>query len=114
MTRSLAIDEAAHGVRVNAVCPGSVDTPMLRRSARRFSDGSARGAEQTVAEGGRAHPLGRVARAAEGGEGVGFLASPRAGVVAREGIRGDGGRLAGLARALPVTPADWRPARKNA
>lgn len=114
MTRSLAIDEAAHGVRVNAVCPGSVDTPMLRRSARRFSDGSARGAEQTVAEWGRAHPLGRVARPAEVAEVVGFLASPRASFVTGEDIRVDGGLLAGLAVALPVTPADWRPARKNA
>ena len=31
--RSMAIDEAPYGVRVNAVCPGSVDTPMLRASA---------------------------------------------------------------------------------
>ena len=38
--RSMAVDEAAHGVRVNAVCPGSVDTPMLRSSAARFSDGT--------------------------------------------------------------------------
>jgi NAD(P)-dependent dehydrogenase (short-subunit alcohol dehydrogenase family) len=104
MTRSLAIDEAAHGVRVNAVCPGSVDTPMLRRSARRFSDGSVQGAEQTVAEWGRAHPLGRVARPAEVAEVVGFLASPRASFVTGEDIRVDGGLLAGLAVALPVTP----------
>ena len=29
LVRSMAVDEAVHGVRVNAVCPGSVDTPML-------------------------------------------------------------------------------------
>ena len=34
LVRSMAVDEAVHGVRVNAVCPGSVDTPMLRASAR--------------------------------------------------------------------------------
>lgn len=33
LVRSMAVDEAVDGVRVNAVCPGSVDTPMLRASA---------------------------------------------------------------------------------
>jgi NAD(P)-dependent dehydrogenase (short-subunit alcohol dehydrogenase family) len=101
MTRSLAIDEAAHGVRVNAVCPGSVDTPMLRRSARLFSDGSTEGAQQTVDEWGRSHPLGRVAQPGEVAEVVSFLASPRASFVTGEDIRVDGGLLAGLAVALP-------------
>jgi NAD(P)-dependent dehydrogenase (short-subunit alcohol dehydrogenase family) len=33
--RSVAVDFAADGVRANAVCPGSVDTPMLRWAADR-------------------------------------------------------------------------------
>jgi NAD(P)-dependent dehydrogenase (short-subunit alcohol dehydrogenase family) len=103
LARSMAIDEAAHGVRVNAVCPGSVDTPMLRRSAARFSDGSAVGTERTMAGWGRSHPLGRVAEPAEVAEVVSFLASPLASFITGEDIRVDGGLMAGLPVRLPGT-----------
>jgi NAD(P)-dependent dehydrogenase (short-subunit alcohol dehydrogenase family) len=102
LARSMAIDEAAHGVRVNTVCPGSVDTPMLRRSAALFSDGSAGAAERTLAGWGRSHPLGRVAEPAEVAEVVSFLASPRASFITGEDIRVDGGLLAGLPVHLPT------------
>jgi NAD(P)-dependent dehydrogenase (short-subunit alcohol dehydrogenase family) len=102
LTRSMAVDEAARGVRVNAVCPGSVDTPMLRRSAALFSDGSLEGVQRTIDEWGRAHPLGRVAQPAEVAEVVSFLASPRASFVTGEDIRVDGGLLATIPVHLPV------------
>ena len=101
LVRSMAIDEAPYGVRVNAVCPGSVDTPMLRSSARLFSDGSEEGAQQAIDDWGRSHPLGRVAQPSEIAEVVAFLASPRASFVTGEDIRVDGGLLAMLAAAIP-------------
>ncbi|MDQ6795399.1 MAG: glucose 1-dehydrogenase [Chloroflexota bacterium] len=101
LVRAMAVDEAPHGVRVNAVCPGSVDTPMLRSSARRFSDGSAEGAQALVDTWGRSHPLGRVANPREVAEVVSFLAGPRASFVTGEDLRVDGGLLATVGVALP-------------
>lgn len=101
LVRAMAVDEAPHGVRVNAVCPASVDTPMLRASARRFSDGTDAAARALVEDWGRMHPLGRVARPREIAEVVSFLASSRASFVTGEDVRVDGGLLARIGVVLP-------------
>jgi NAD(P)-dependent dehydrogenase (short-subunit alcohol dehydrogenase family) len=101
LVRAMALDEARKGVRVNAVCPGSVDTPMLRASARRFSDGSPAAEDEVVAGWGRMHPMGRVAAPREVAEVVAFLAGRRASFITGEDIRVDGGLLASLAVVLP-------------
>jgi len=106
LTRAVAVDEAAFGVRVNCVSPGSVDTPMLRASAALFSDGSDEGVEAVIASWGSAHALGRVARPSEVGEVVAFLSSTRASFVTGTEVRVDGGLLARIAAPLPV-PGIW-------
>ncbi len=95
--RSLAIDEAPHGVRANVVCPGSVDTPMLRESARQFSDGTSDGIEALLATWGGIHPMGRIAQAAEVAEAVAFLAGSRASFITGASLPVDGGLVASVA-----------------
>jgi NAD(P)-dependent dehydrogenase (short-subunit alcohol dehydrogenase family) len=98
--RSVAIDEAPHGVRANAVCPGSVDTPMLRKSAADFAGGP-QAADDLVAAWGRGHPLGRVARPEEVAEAIAFLAGDRASFITGIALPVDGGLLAQVAVVLP-------------
>jgi NAD(P)-dependent dehydrogenase (short-subunit alcohol dehydrogenase family) len=99
LVRAMAVDHAAEGIRVNAVCPGSVDTPMLRASAAQFGGG--RSTDDVVAEWGRSHPLGRVATPGEVADVIHFLASPAATFVTGADIKVDGGLTAQLAVVLP-------------
>jgi NAD(P)-dependent dehydrogenase (short-subunit alcohol dehydrogenase family) len=102
LSRAMAIDHAPAGIRVNAVCPGSVDTPMLRSSAELFADQTT-GADELLAQWGKSHPLGRIATPDEVAEVICFLASPAASFVTGTEVKVDGGLLAGIAVALPDT-----------
>jgi NAD(P)-dependent dehydrogenase (short-subunit alcohol dehydrogenase family) len=99
LTRAMAVDHAVENIRVNAVCPGSVDTPMLRWAADLFKDENT--VEATIEDWGRMHPVGRVARPEEVAEVICFLASPKATFVTGAEYMVDGGLLAALGVRLP-------------
>lgn len=99
LTRAAAVDHAKAGIRVNAVAPGSVDTPMLRWSAAAV--GAGRDPNDLIAEWGKSHALGRVAQATEVAEVAAFLLSPRASFVTGSVYGVDGGLLAQLPVRIP-------------
>ena len=72
MTRSLALEYAGQGVRVNAVAPGIIDTDMIR-AERKQADGSALGWEEQLEALRKLHPVGRLGSAGQGAEAVLYL-----------------------------------------
>jgi NAD(P)-dependent dehydrogenase (short-subunit alcohol dehydrogenase family) len=90
LTRSMALDHAREGVRVNAVCPGSVDTEMIHAAWEKF--GNVDEARRLWAE---KHPMGRIAQPDEVAQAILFLASNEASFITGTALAVDGGILAG-------------------
>lgn len=88
LTRSIAMDFAAAGIRANVVCPGTVDTPMLRWAAALDPD-----PDSVIRACEVMHPIGRLAQAAEIAEVVAFLAHERASFMTGSVVTADGGLL---------------------
>jgi NAD(P)-dependent dehydrogenase (short-subunit alcohol dehydrogenase family) len=86
LTRALAVDHVQDGIRVNAVCPGTVDSPWVRRlveeSGESLDDLTAR------------QPLGRLGTTEEIAEAVAYLASDAASFVTGSVLVIDGGLTA--------------------
>lgn len=91
MTRILAIEWAEHGIRVNAIAPGTIDTPMLHRDLTGMSPDEA---GQFLGKVAAANALGRIGRPDEIADVVVFLASDASAYVTGSSVVVDGGYLA--------------------
>ena len=87
LTRSLATDHARDGIRVNAICPGTIETPMVEKMFQDSGD-SVAAREISIAK----HPLGRLGIAEEVASVIAFLCSSDASFVTGQSISVDGGR----------------------
>ena len=86
LTKTAALEYAKSGIRVNAVCPGGVDTPMVKRvfgDNPQFAEAAAAG-----------EPVGRLAQPSEIGEAVVWLCSDAASFVTGLPMAVDGGWVA--------------------
>jgi 2-keto-3-deoxy-L-fuconate dehydrogenase len=90
LMQTMAADHAPEGIRVNALVPGAIDTPLLRRSFARTADPDA-AKTRSVAR----HPLGRLGRPEEVARAALFLASADSSFTTGSCLRVDGGWLAG-------------------
>lgn len=84
LTSTYAVDYARHGIRINMVAPGVIETPMITEEAD----------EESAAAVLAAHPIGRIGKPREISEVVAFLASDRAGFINGAYYNVDGGYLA--------------------
>ncbi len=89
LTRNMALDYAAENIRVVAINPGTIDTPMVRTQAR-----TAGNEDELVEEWGRMHPIGRVGQPSDIANAAMFLASDQASFITGEYLCVDGGFMA--------------------
>jgi NAD(P)-dependent dehydrogenase (short-subunit alcohol dehydrogenase family) len=83
LTRSAAVEYAPKGIRINAVCPGVIDTPMVADMLE--------GQAEAMAEIMRQQPIGRLGRADEIAAAVLWPCSPAASLVVGVALPVDGG-----------------------
>jgi len=89
LTRAMALDHGRNNIRVNCVCPGDVDTPMLRSECAQLEQN-----ERAFMKEAADRPLGRVGTVEDVANAVLFLASPMANWITGAALVVDGGGLA--------------------
>ena len=87
VTRTIAVEQASHGITANAVAPGPTETELFRSNNPPGSEGEARYVAQV--------PLGRLGRPEEIAAAIAFLASDAAGFITGQTLFADGGASLG-------------------
>lgn len=98
LTKSMALALARDGIRVNCICPGSIDTPMLRGALQ-----SSGNFKQNWRRTSLVIPLGRIGVADDIAYATLFLASDEANYITGVALPVDGGRTAGVAEVSHLT-----------
>ena len=88
LTKSAALDYAAQGININAICPGIIETPMMDR----FSGGTPEGRQRVIDQ----EPIGRMGRPQEIAEAVLWLCSNGGGFTVGHALVVDGGQTVGF------------------
>jgi NAD(P)-dependent dehydrogenase (short-subunit alcohol dehydrogenase family) len=99
LTRNAAVEYGPFGIRVNAICPGMIRTPMALQSVREVGDEA-----YLEAVGRKAHPIGRLGEVDDVASLVLFLASDASSFITGTAIPIDGGMTAGF-----TTTVGWDP-----
>lgn len=90
LTKSMALDHARDGIRVNCICPGRVETPFVQKRLREYADPE-RAYHEMVAS----QPVGRMGRPEEIAAAALYLASDEAAFITGAALAIDGGWSAG-------------------
>jgi NAD(P)-dependent dehydrogenase (short-subunit alcohol dehydrogenase family) len=90
LTRQMAVEYAGEHIRVLSICPGTIDTEMVRAGARNEPDGM----EAALKRYGKGHPIGRIGTGEDIANLVLFLASDKASFMTGEYVCVDGGYMA--------------------
>ncbi|HTN46837.1 MAG TPA: SDR family oxidoreductase [Flavipsychrobacter sp.] len=91
LTKSTAIDYAVFNIRVNCICPGTIQTPLLDNAVKQFVSKSGQEAAAVYASLDKAQPLGRIGRPEEIAKTVRFLFSDDSSFITGALIAADGG-----------------------
>ena len=90
LTKAMALDHGEQNIRVNCICPGDTDTPMLRHEARQLGESD----ERFLAEAAQ-RPLQRIGTPGDMAQAALYLASDASSFVTGTALVVDGGGLAG-------------------
>lgn len=92
LTKSLALNHATENIRINCICPGTIDSPMHRQGMAAIADPVLRAERETFQK--TKHPMNRFGQPEEVAAGVLYLLSDEASYTTGHALPVDGGRLA--------------------